>query len=331
MDTLNTDRDWVIYDYGPQKTVTGKSFLVSTYNKHNDQISYYNGHVGTSWNKMYFGDGKVDSGGGQDGYDDMYLFFRTWMSKRMFPTYDENTNSTDIDILDDGTGKPVRQHIDAPGHRYTGLTSFKWINIGSGFLNARDWYDQKNDVVTEWPSYGSPENWLHLKPKNIGSEYVVAPQFASYHSGNGYNHIYPSVSLEDYLDTEKMIGVEMHLKMETVAGPDVEGGNTSDGVIEIWFYDENGNSQLVLSSNNMAYRRIGESIAKFNRLFIQSNNRTYEEPAGSAGYYRCGTGMECGWWMDDLIVDDQRIGPKYYSLLAGEPECTNGQTQTCST
>ncbi len=63
---------------------------------------------------------------------------------------------------------------------------------------------------------------------------------------------------------------------------------------------------------------------KFNRLCFDGNFRVFHdcgEPCinNKDVYFEAGSGLEVGWWIDDLIIDEDRIGPSYFSLLAQQP------------
>lgn len=76
------NRDKSIKAWDSSKVVTGKS---ASFSHNGDQsISTYTGNTGPHTVKRYFGDGNPQTG--QDGYDEVYIFFRAYIPRQMFPT-----------------------------------------------------------------------------------------------------------------------------------------------------------------------------------------------------------------------------------------------------
>ena len=72
-----------------------------------------------------------------------------------------------------------------------------------------------------------------------------------------------------------------------------------------------------MEATTVPFTGVGQDGSRFNRIFLQSNTRVLYKADGSNGdtYHKCGAGMECSWWIDDLIVNDARIGEEYYNML----------------
>ena len=101
-------------------------------------------------------------------------------------------------------------------------------------------------------------------------------------------------------DTEylahKWVGVEYRQNLGTLGNP--------DGFVELWLYDEEGNQIGYYNSGPLLMQT--QFAYNYNKMVFGGN-------------YQCFGDTECPgetrWYFDDLIVDDQRIGPQYYNLL----------------
>ena len=292
----------IIQDHGSTKRVTDKSMMVG-YNA-KSTISTYEGDVGVFKTMIYFGDGNPA------GYSDMYFFTRVFIPENYFPTSVAGVG-TDFDTVQ-GDDTTVA-HVD--GHQPAEMTSHKWISFGTGFLNTRDW--RNVDTETTCMTYSSPlcpsgpyggnEIWLHLKNKTFDSVYSITPKLERY--DGGYQETWGTAPVGSYFG--KMVGLEVHLKVETTAG------TSNDGVAECWFYDENGTATQFFSSSARTFLKVNQDGTGFNRLWFVGNIRVRGKE-GADLYYNCGEGMDCVTYFDDLIINDTRIGPTYYNLLNGE-------------
>ena len=98
----------------------------------------------------------------------------------------------------------------------------------------------------------------------------------------------------EYL-ANKWIGVEYHLNLGTL-------GNY-DGQSEFWVYNENG--------DQIGYYNSGP--VRMQTYFAYNYNKFV-----FGGNYQCAGDATCPgetrWYFDDFIVDDERIGPRYFGL-----------------
>jgi hypothetical protein len=231
---------------------------------------------GVSYMTTYFGDGTPNS-----GYSDIYIYFRMYVPRNAFPTRNVSNQSYNVDYVE--------------GEPYICWDSFKWLNINTGFTSATGWnYD---DPVSHPNRYGDTEIWYHL--------YRTQP-----------NQIRPNLQTFfyrrlEYADAgnyaDKLIGVEMHFKLENLAGH--SGSYQGNGIAELWIYDESGNSNLILQRTDMSFRPASGSGHLFNRIQLEGNKHV------SGKLWKCGPGMDCSYVVDDFIVNNTRIGPTYYALL----------------
>lgn len=76
----------------------------------------------------------------------------------------------------------------------------------------------------------------------------------------------------------------------------------------VWVYDKNGNSTKIL--DNKVWPTPAEAQGKlWNHLFLGGSN---------SGVYKWGDTMKSVYFIDDVIIDNQRIGVKYFNLINGE-------------
>ena len=91
-------------------------------------------------------------------------------------------------------------------------------------------------------------------------------------------------------------GIEWHIN-QTV----------NETIIDIWVYDQEGNSVKIMDS--YVFQTPAEAQNRnWNQFFFGGNN---------SGTYLWGPTMKSEYYIDDFIIDDERIGPKYFSLING--------------
>lgn len=95
---------------------------------------------------------------------------------------------------------------------------------------------------------------------------------------------------------DQWIGIEVHYKLN-------EPGK-DNGIEEIWYYDANGKEHHLIALTNVFNRAIALQGDAMNWFFIGGNN---------SNTFYWGPGMEPRFFVDDLIIDGNRIGPKYFA------------------
>lgn len=113
------------------------------------------------------------------------------------------------------------------------------------------------------------------------------------------------------IEQNKWVGIELHIKKNTF---DAEGNALSNGVVKVWYYNEQG-EEIGYWKNSSLQLLIIFKDHKYNKL----------ELGGNADRSRADTeGLSYTTWMyfDDVIVDDHRIGPAYFALLKNQPVIT---------
>ena len=86
-------------------------------------------------------------------------------------------------------------------------------------------------------------------------------------------------------------------------------------LMEIWIYDKFGNATKIMKPYN--WQAPDDAVGKkWNRWFFGGNN---------SNTYKWGPTMQSDYYVDDFILDDQRIGPQYFDIIKDElnlPACT---------
>jgi len=264
-----------IGNHGSAKQVGSKSIRLC----HSCGVSYFG---------LYFGDGTPDS-----GYSELYTFIRVYFPHNAFPTYiyDPMKGQCDKD--------PYKLVGHVEGEKYLYTSSNKFCNINVGFTSP---YVYNNDP--EGFHYGCSAVYYWIGGKN---NTLSDLSFAFSHKKDGIRNekdIYygPGDRMPPSY-TDKLCGIEFYYKLESPAGSD-------NGIARAWIYDENGNATLLIDKSNITYRNADCAGQLFNRIRFEGNKHT-----PTTYIYRVGKGMESTFYMDDFIIDDQRVGPKYYDLL----------------
>jgi len=103
--------------------------------------------------------------------------------------------------------------------------------------------------------------------------------------------------LNEFIANEEWFGLEFYTKRGT---PGV-----ADGQIKIWLYDKDGNVDEIL--NVEEFMTMVESWNyKYNKFFFGGNLSYHSEVEAQ--------NLDTSYFVDDFIMDDARIGPKYFSL-----------------
>lgn len=240
----------------------------------------YNGDKGPS--RMGFHIGTQPS----DGYNEFYIFFMNKYNKAFFPT-----NGTNFE--------------------YWGY--LKTFFVATGFRSIGHWGttdEQENADNTPQVRNIFGLNYTLINWKTDQSK--ILPQFNIYCSNpEGTNSV---VSVEHNSNTgcklpvvnDEWFGVEYHFRISNPHGSET-------GILEIWAYDKQG--------NKICYERM-ENINNFNdatdlphyfdhkyNKFVWGGNRSEQN------FTEEGNATESHCYIDDIIVNDQRIGPTYFEVI----------------
>lgn len=299
-----------IGDFGPEThfATKGKTAIIDLSNTRGPS------RLGT-----YFGDGNSDS-----GYSNIYFFYVAYITPNQWPTE-----------CDGGCAGGGGVGTYEEGKEYAYYASWKFNNIGSGWNNCGEW---NGAFPSHENRYGDSEIIPHIAIFNYGPiptlwgaavkqnqilslSVARVPQDISKYEfdsqevkqlGNrpdiaaflGKGVAYPGGG--------QWVGFEFHYKMESPAG-------ASNGVAEAWIYNKRGEYKRAyrVEGLNFLDSAVGPNH-KFNRFFFGGNN---------SNSYTWGPTMQAPYYVDDFVVDDQRIGPTYFRLLGEGNEIPSAPSQ----
>lgn len=315
----NSDYMHNVYYYDSTIPVANRTPVITTYpgKSVNDGKAYRvnwlgngDGNSEASNLQFFFGNGSETS-----GYSDLNLFFATYIPSDRYVTEYRDVDTVNSRFLYRKTeGKsPLRQ------------ISAKMVEISAGYINVNEWSDDK--ITSNQCRWGWSEVHFFLGQVRGDSENNEIRTIMS--SGGGYFSVQVgAVDVSPWLD--QVFWVEIHLTKESAIG-------VADGFASVTFYDAQGNSTEVLrvekisllNPNSACQTTSGVSVArgntmKWNWINFESNWRS-----DTNKYYCCENlydssnnyirPLDCSQYYDDIIIDDQRIGPTYFQLLAGLP------------
>jgi len=269
------------------------------------------GRLGT-----YFGTGESTS-----GYKDLYLFYMVKISRKQWPTRCES-GGAEVGCSSAGIG------IYEDGKDYGYWGSWKFNNIGIGWNSCQKW---NGSVPDHDHRYGSIEINPHIKVNNYGpiprldgkagqlQNLVLMLQYSAHEGGPTQNTskifggedtdiTFPSegTAITNFgweakgcaIITDEWMGIEFHYTLEEPAG----AGN---GKMEAWIYNKNGESLPSFYVEGINYLPTSQSGHRFNKFFFGGNN---------SNAYSWGPTMQAPYYVDDFILDSERVGPRYFGL-----------------
>jgi hypothetical protein len=176
--------------------------------------------------------------------------------------------------------------VYTPGEDYTWYSSWKFttfnIDCPSAMCPDRNTYSEYWSILS------------HIKQYNYGS----APGITIHVEGDDgdQNDKWASdgnMNLNAYLGD--WFGLEYHV---------TQNSTTTDW--DIWVYDSAGNATKVMDNKTWPTPADAQGRS-WNQIFFGGNN---------SNTYVWGSTMKSAYYIDDVIVDDKRIGPKYFSLIS---------------
>lgn len=278
-------REGKIWD--PLNTGKGKSVCIT-----------YGSANGPSHFGWYFG----GANGRNGGYDDeFYVFFMYYIPKSMYPTYENSSG--------------VGSYVDGDPYIFNPSFKFSTVALGFGDISRHsdsETYDMGSARMT---TYGWAACVFHIKPASAGymprgavegkpyySFATPVPPFASEQdtaTKTTYNVI------GNYIEVGKWKGIEFRYKKNT--------GNNEDGIFQAWDYDPaTGESTEIVSKKDLWYICGSLNSDKFNFYFIGGNN---------SSSWTWGSSMDPNFYIDDVIINATRIGPRYFSDVLGVSSC----------
>jgi hypothetical protein len=224
------------------------------------------------------------------------------------------------------------------GEPYLLDRGLKMVNVGSGYVAANKYHSPENDprgsIISEiigLPDppyrYGDGETWLYGAVKNrpgVDNPIDLAMLVTLQGSRGGVPESQTREPARGWSEIADHLGaVEIYLKQASQAGLPPEGG-ASDGVVKVWIYTVDDATKtykktLVLQQSNVCFRSDPAfEEHTFNRVMFDGNKRARNPDGTGDYYYICGEGMECGWWIDDLIITKGRSGATSSTVTIGD-------------
>lgn len=292
-----------IKDHGVGNSITGKSVALT-----------WAGNGGINHLGRYFGDGTPQSGyGSGTSSKSLHFFYRIKVPKRAWPT--------------DKVGDMGRYLTDDPSNGYVSAVP-KIGAYSNGLTDSWHWnyvLMQSQPNIPRMP-YGMYAFVPHLQSYGMGvtpadplnRSLVLTTQNSDQSNGTwpgsqGYEM--PSTEQRDNLlanaggtqlfPTDVWVGLEYVIKLnDTAKGRDA---------LDIWFYPPNsvdGSDRVLLySRTNMYMHNVGISSGHaWNQIFVGGNS--------SGGWLTIDGTMAPCWFVDDMIIYDEEIGPIYYVALS---------------
>lgn len=219
-----------------------------------------------------------------------------------------------------GDGDPSKGYSDVHIFYFTKYTEDFFPHDNSGF----DYYAYLKTLeactgfraVMEW---GTPEEQAVLgnsnaRKHNYGLNYVIlnireyygglTPLFSKRISSSTGTTVemedtYPRADyFGDLVRRGEWFAIEYRLKLSEPAGAD-------NGVLEVWAYDMYGNTINHHRYTQVTFAKPDDPSRPFNHRynkFFWGGNRSYDTNEGHV-------------YIDDIVIDDQRIGPTYFEML----------------
>ena len=285
--------------WDPDNTGTGKSLCMDLSHRGDNGLGN-----GKNWGPSRFGTyfGSIDgiNGDHAHGYREMYVFFMVYIFKNQWPTR-----------IDTSVDPNMGYYVE--GDTYTFFASWKFMTMCHGFKEPWiHWQGVGSGHIPEYAyahaTYGWNYNVVHYKPHNglpelkygdIG-DYISsqispeAPCFSESHGQQttGFTNVQSPAG--------QWIGVEIRYTLNS-PGQD-------DGSEQMWWYETDGTEHQIPPITGLWLQSTCSfnSGDKINMFFIGGNN---------SATYLWGDSMEPRYYVDDFIIDGQRIGEKYFELI----------------
>ncbi len=219
-----------------------------------------------------------------EGYDEFYLFFMVNIPKNEFPTSCVTSEGVPSSCQAAATG------VYTPDTPYAWYSSWKFttfnIDCPSAMCPDRNTYSDYWAILSHIKQYNygnAPGITLHVEADKADD---ADPNTYDKWASDG------DMKLDPYLGD--WFGLEYHVTRHET---------TTDW--DIWFYDQNGNATKLMDNKTWPTPAAAQG-KKWNQLFFGGNN---------SNTYVWGPTMQSAYYIDDVIVDDQRIGPKYFNFI----------------
>lgn len=210
------------------------------------------------------------------GYKDISLFYMLNIPKNMFPTSCSDGRCSG--------GGPEGYYEEGKPYAYFAAWKFNTFNMNCGGPECSTRGYGAHYAVPGFNKYNyGPAPGLVIGNSNKGTEHTKA-------TDNGTN-------LDGYMG--KWWGVEFRLR---------NINNDTKYVMDIWVYDQDGNSQHVMRGHEYSIDSAAHG-GVWDHFFFGGNN---------SNSWTWGDTMQSHYHIDDFIVDDGskgQIGPRYFSII----------------
>jgi hypothetical protein len=216
-----------------------------------------------------------------EGYSDFYLFFMVHIPKNEWPTSCP-FEKDGVTPTGDGSCNGSAQGEYSEGQPYAWFSSWKFntfnLDCPSAICPDRQTYSDKWNMLVAMKQYNYGETpGIHMiyEARGLDNEWAL--------NGSHIDNL-----LGDWF------GIEYHV---TISG--------DTATFTSWIYDKEGNS--FVNADGLTWTLPAKAIGtKWNQFLFGGNN---------SNTFSWGPTMQSAYYVDDLIIDDKRIGPKYFSLI----------------
>lgn len=171
------------------------------------------------------------------------------------------------------------------GSPYAWFSSFKFVTW-NGHCDA----EMCSPYSPEWHQIFHIQSYNYWPDSQYNNDLTFHMEDPS-HSGDRWVTGY-GTSLDSYVGD--WFGIELHLTQ-----------TDTQTIHDIWIYDQQGNAIQVVNQEAWPTQGGMENLS-WNNFFFGGNN---------SGTYTWGPTMDSSYNIDDVIIDNARIGPKYFSLI----------------
>ena len=222
-----------------------------------------------------------------EGYEDFHLFFMVNIPKNVWPTscpYEEDG----VTPTPDGTCNASAQGTYTEGENYKWYSSWKFNTFN---------LDCPSAICPDRSTYSDKWNMLvSMKTRSYDTVYIGQRlMFEGRDLDNVWGETPEELTFNSYLGD--WFGIEYHV---TIVG--------NVATFSSWTYDQQGNA--VLNTDGLTWTIPAEAVGtKWNQFLFGGNN---------SDTYSWGPTMQSEYYIDDFIIDADRIGPKYFAAIAAE-------------
>lgn len=227
---------------------------------------------------LYFGDGTPTS-----GYDDIYVFWRLKIPRNEWPTSIVQASPT-----------PIGSYVE--GNNYVWWSSWKLASFSHGFTSAAYW----NYDTSAYSPYGKYAFVPHINLRGYDfspSRPALYWEKVNYVTNDRLSSVWCTSNGTTPAIVDEWMAYEFHLKLNTTS---------NNGIVQIWMYDRDGKATELYYNSSLELMDLAVSPGhKYNKIFLGGNN---------SNAFTWGNGMLARYYVDDLIIHGQRIGPTYFSI-----------------